>query len=91
MLNPDPPELGKVISITAKAHKCTTRELQVRGRQAVHDMLVRVLNEATAVGLRTAGDVDFWELTPEQAEHLGVALIQVAAEVRVATKGESDG
>lgn len=49
--------------------------------------MVRTLNGVTAVGLRTAGDADFWELTPEQAEHLGIALIQVAAEVRINTAG----
>lgn len=78
---------SKVVSISTRPHKCTTRELDVHGRQVVHDRMVRVLNDTTAVGLRTAGDADFWELTPEQAEHLGIALIQVAAEVRIATGG----
>jgi len=78
--------LAEVIPITSAEHACTMRELDVQGREDVHDRMVRVLKangESVSVGLRSAGDVDFWDLTPEQAEWLGVALIQVAAEVRV--------
>lgn len=81
---------ANVVAITTKEHACTTRQLDVCGRQPVHDRMVLVLSAATAIGLRSAGSVDFWELTPAQAEHLGIALIQVAAEVRLKTEGGSD-
>ncbi len=72
-----------VFTLYTQSTRAVTRGLDVAGRVDVHDRMVSVI-EGEFVGLQSPGyGFDRWELTPEQAEWLGLALIQVAAELRV--------
>ena len=75
-----------VVELATKTAPCTVRELDVFSPAGLRNRMVRVLyapDEPCSVGLRGCSDADFWQLTPEQAMWIGLALIKVASEVEV--------
>lgn len=81
---------NNVVSIRSIPRRRIFTSLDVHGRRPVHDRMVGITDVMTVSLLGPGRDSDDWELEPAQAEHLGMALIQAAAQCRIESGDNRD-